>query len=190
MLAGRFIFGLGGETQFVCKSAIISQWFRGKELAFAFGVNLSFSRLGSVLAGIIEPRIVDAHDGNLGLALWIGFSFCVISWFCGVGIVCCELYADKVDGTKAEIKESDKFKCKQLTEFKLPYWLIVCSCCAVYCSIFPYTQNTAKMLELEFGISETTASTLYSLPFFISAGVAPFLGVIVDKIGKRGIFSK
>jgi len=44
------------------------------------------------------------------------------------------------------------------------------------------------MLELEFGISETTASTLYSLPFFISAGVAPFLGVIVDKIGKRGIF--
>jgi hypothetical protein len=46
------------------------------------------------------------------------------------------------------------------------------------------------MLTLEFGIDDTTASTLYSLPFFISAGVAPFFGLIVDKIGKRGIFSK
>ena len=46
------------------------------------------------------------------------------------------------------------------------------------------------MLRLEFGISETLAPTLASLPFFISAGVAPFLGVIVDKVGRRGIFSK
>ena len=42
MLAGRFIFGLGGEVQYVCKSAIIAMWFKGKELAFAFGVILSF----------------------------------------------------------------------------------------------------------------------------------------------------
>jgi MFS family permease len=101
MLVGRFIFGLGGETQFVCKSAIISNWFRGKELALAFGINLSFSRLGSVLASIVEPHVVDNRDGELGLALWLGFGFCVLSWFCGVGIVCCETYADKVDGAKA-----------------------------------------------------------------------------------------
>jgi hypothetical protein len=65
-----------------------------------------------VLAGIVEPRIVDSHDGEIGMALWIGFGFCIMSWFCGVGIVCCEIYADKIDGKKAEIKDSDKFKCK------------------------------------------------------------------------------
>ena len=46
------------------------------------------------------------------------------------------------------------------------------------------------MLTIEFNISDTLAPTLASLPFFISAGVAPFLGVAVDRVGKRGIFSK
>jgi len=109
MLIGRFIFGLGGECQFVCKSAIISNWFKGRELAFAFGVNLSFSRLGSVVAGLIEPYVAKNH--SMESALWIGFIFCVFSWFCGVGIVCCEIYADKKDGKKAEIPENEKFRC-------------------------------------------------------------------------------
>ena len=122
--------------------------------------------------------------------MWIGFGFCIMSWLCGVGIVICETYADKMDGGAAEIKETDKFKWRHLAEFTLPYWLIVCSCCAVYCAIFPYTSNTASMLNLIFFVPVTTAQTLYSLPFFISAGVAPFLGVVVDRCGKRGIFSK
>ena len=99
MLVGRFIFGLGAECQFVCKSAIISQWFKGKELAFAFGINLSFSRLGSVGASLVEPRVADAV--SVGAALWIGFGLCVFSILCGVGIVFCDWYADKTDGERA-----------------------------------------------------------------------------------------
>ena len=49
MLVGRVVFGLGGESMSVAQSAIVSSWFKGKELAFALGVNLSVSRLGSVL---------------------------------------------------------------------------------------------------------------------------------------------
>eukprot|EP00965_Chrysotila_dentata_P080085 2642379-Pleurochrysis_carterae.AAC.1 len=30
------------------QSSVVAQWFQGKELAMALGVNLSFSRLGSV----------------------------------------------------------------------------------------------------------------------------------------------
>lgn len=54
-LLGRFVFGLGGECMTVAQSTIVSQWFKGKELAFAFGLNLSISRLGSTLNGLIEP---------------------------------------------------------------------------------------------------------------------------------------
>ena len=48
MLLGRALFGLGGESMAVAQSAVVTQWFQGKELAMALGVNLSFSRLGSV----------------------------------------------------------------------------------------------------------------------------------------------
>jgi MFS family permease len=34
------------------------------------------------------------------------------------------------------------------------------------------------------------AGTLYSIPFFIAAFVCPFLGILIDKIGKRGLMSK
>ena len=59
MMLGRFIFGLGGECMSVAQSAIISNWFKGKELSFAFGLNLSVSRLGSVLNGILVPMIAE-----------------------------------------------------------------------------------------------------------------------------------
>jgi MFS family permease len=39
MLAGRVIFGFGGETLSVAQSSIVSAWFKGSELAFALGLN-------------------------------------------------------------------------------------------------------------------------------------------------------
>lgn len=60
MLAGRVIFGLGGESMSVAQSAIVSIWFKGKELAFALGVNLSLARLGSVLNADTIPSLYDS----------------------------------------------------------------------------------------------------------------------------------
>jgi len=49
MFLGRAIYGLGGESITVTSSAILSTWFgNGKEIALAFGINLSVSRLVSV----------------------------------------------------------------------------------------------------------------------------------------------
>jgi MFS family permease len=59
MLVGRVVFGLGGESMSVAQSAIVSMWFKGKELAFALGINLSVSRLGSVLNSNTIPSLYD-----------------------------------------------------------------------------------------------------------------------------------
>jgi len=71
MLIGRVIFGLGGESMSVAQSAIVSAWFKGKELAFAFGFNMSVSRLGSVINSSTVPAIFSAY--GLGWALTAGF---------------------------------------------------------------------------------------------------------------------
>jgi hypothetical protein len=44
----------------VAQSCIVSQWFKDKELAFAFGIILSIIRLSSVVNGIAEPMIAGA----------------------------------------------------------------------------------------------------------------------------------
>ena len=41
MAAGRLIFGLGAESMIVAITTVIAQWFKGKQLSFAFGLNLT-----------------------------------------------------------------------------------------------------------------------------------------------------
>src|SRR5271170_6305383 len=50
MAGGRLVFGLGAESLIVAVTTAVAKWFRGKELSFAFGINLMISRAGSLLA--------------------------------------------------------------------------------------------------------------------------------------------
>jgi len=74
MLLARVVFGVGGESVGVANSAILSEWFKGKELAFAFGINLSISRLGSVFNNLISPVLADSI--NIEFAFWFGVILC------------------------------------------------------------------------------------------------------------------
>lgn len=74
MFLGRLIFGFGGESFTVANSALLAQWFKGKELAFAFGVNLSISKLGSVVNNLVSPVLAD--DVSIVFALWFGAILC------------------------------------------------------------------------------------------------------------------
>lgn len=57
MLLGRFFFGIGAETSIVVISKIIVKWFKGKELALAFGTKIGIARLGAFAAFYFSPVI-------------------------------------------------------------------------------------------------------------------------------------
>ena len=54
-LIGRFVFGCGAETLNVCMSIVISKWFKGQELALALAINLSLSKLATVVTDWTSP---------------------------------------------------------------------------------------------------------------------------------------
>jgi hypothetical protein len=60
-LFGRFIFGCGAETLNVCGSIIITRWFNGQELALAMAINLSVSKLATVISDWVSPQINAAY---------------------------------------------------------------------------------------------------------------------------------
>jgi MFS family permease len=70
MLIGRTVYGFGGESICVAYSTLLSQWFAGREVAFAFGVALAISRLGSVLNNLVSPGVADTF--STPWALWMG----------------------------------------------------------------------------------------------------------------------
>ncbi|KAI8927191.1 major facilitator superfamily domain-containing protein [Entophlyctis helioformis] len=86
MLAGRVLFGIGGESIGVVQSSITTAYFRNKELAFALGLNLCISRLGSVVNSVLSPRIAAAVDTPA--AVWVGSLMCYMSLGCAALLSC------------------------------------------------------------------------------------------------------
>ena len=145
MMCGRFVFGLGGESMTVAQSAIVSSWFQGKELAFAFGINLSVARIGSSINGPVETALADSY--SVGFALMVGFGICCFSLVMAFCLVWVDAWAAKKDNVQVTLTEDDKFKFKDLKQFnRLPFWLVTMSCVIIYMVIFPYVQYSADML--------------------------------------------
>ncbi|KAJ3300072.1 hypothetical protein HK104_004794 [Borealophlyctis nickersoniae] len=85
MLVGRVLFGIGGESISVVQASITTTWFRGKELAFALGLNLCIARFGSVVNANMSPRIAKLWDPSV--AVWAGGLSCYMSFASAVALV-------------------------------------------------------------------------------------------------------
>jgi nitrate/nitrite transporter NarK len=77
VLSGRIIFALGGENLIVATSALLADWFIGKELAFAFGINLALARVGGVINNYFSVYI--ARVASVPVANWAGAIICGMS---------------------------------------------------------------------------------------------------------------
>ena len=80
MAAGRLVFGLGAESLIVAVTTAVAKWFRGKELSFAFGINLMIARAGSWLAQNSPTWAHSAYGnwrGPLLISVAVG-SLCVL----------------------------------------------------------------------------------------------------------------
>lgn len=93
----------------VAQSCIVSSWFKGKELAFALGVNMSISRLGSVANAAIVPAVYDSS--GLGTALMVGFLICIFSLVNALGLVYLDRKAEKENpnAESARLSAEDQF---------------------------------------------------------------------------------
>jgi nitrate/nitrite transporter NarK len=126
---------------------------------------------------------------RLGLALLVGFFVCIFSFVCAVFLVLLDRHADKVDkvGATKIVSEEEKFRWSDIKTFNLSFWIICVSCVLIYMAIFPFIQVASSMLQKRFGFSEAEAGNLFGIPYIISAITSPFLGILIDKIGRRGL---
>lgn len=186
MLAGRFVLGLGAEPLIVAVTTALAKWFKGKELSFAFGINLLIARLGSVSAdwspSFARPLYVNWQD-----PLWLATAIAGISVAGALLYWILEKRAEKkLDLGQAD--ETEKFELKNLYKFSKSYWYIVALCVVFYSTVFPFRAFAIKYFIEAHGLSRDAGGMLNSvLP--LAAGVAtPLFGLLVDRIGKRSLF--
>lgn len=204
MIIGRVVFGLGGETINICQTTILVKWFYKNELSFPLGLTLTVSRLGSAFNDILSPLI--AHKNNPSNAYWYGFVLCVFS-FISISLLCYIDYhkdiemkeRDEVERTleKYEANESpnEMTFCEKTLKLNSLFWISVVISLFMYGVILPFNYIstdyfiTTSLRDMNKNKARKVAGIYMGVPFFIGAIMTPIFGLLIDKFGKRVMFS-
>jgi MFS family permease len=186
MAAGRLIFGLGAESLIVSVTVGIARWFRGRELSFAFGVNLTIARLGSFLA-LNSPTWARPAYENWQWPLFITVGF---GTFCVVGALVYWVLEDSAEKRYdlGETGETDRVEWGDLFSFPRSYMWVVLLCVTFYSAIFPFQTFAIKFFQDAHGMSREAAGALSSIITLFAMIFTPLFGLWVDRVGKRSLF--
>ncbi len=185
MASGRLVFGLGAESLIVAVTTGIAKWFRGKELSFAFGLNLTISRLGS-LAAQVSPTWAKEAFGHWQKPLLIALVFALVSVVAAIAYWALESRAAKRYELGAQ-SGTDKIVWKDLLKFSASYWWVVALCMVFYSGIFPFQTFAQKFFQDAHGAPAETASLLVGMLTVFAMVATPLFGLMVDRVGKRAL---
>lgn len=133
-----FSFGLGAETSIVVISKIIVKWFKGKELAFALGLNISVARMGTLMAFLFSASLADSNPWNK--PIWLGAMALLIGALAYGIYIMFDLKIDREAELIKERSEQEEFKLSDLKDIiKIPALIyITLLCVTFYSAVFHF----------------------------------------------------
>jgi nitrate/nitrite transporter NarK len=187
MLLGRFFFGLGAETSIVVVSKILVKWFKGKDLALAFGLKVGFGRLGTFAALQASPGL--ANNGEtLTLAVWIAAILVATGLLAFLVYMLFDAKLDRQikETLEEETNEKSKFSFKDLGEIlgNRAYIYIALLCVTFYSAVFPFLAYAPDFFADKFGFSDVQSGRITSLLPLATLIFTPTFGFLIDRYGK------
>ncbi|KAF4684782.1 hypothetical protein FOZ62_025676 [Perkinsus olseni] len=189
VLLGRVIYGLGGESMNVAQTTLLAEWFRGHEIAFALGLNLSVARFGSVLNDLLSPGI-EAHYGVTGafVAGLIAVASTVV-----LTLALCRFaqYTNEDNKVEESPSESVGESLRSSLSFSVEFWLVCLGCVLTYAMILPFNNIAAAFfVEVWYPTMNKDAvhirvGQIMGILFGVSALGSPIAGICIDKLGYR-----
>ncbi|MGM9737678.1 MAG: MFS transporter [Candidatus Cryptobacteroides sp.] len=193
--AGCMLFGLGSEIAGVAVTRSIAKWFKGRNMAFAMGLQLAIARLGTALALLLSPVLVaakapgeiytlaeTARPAFAGLALLLAGT---VLWAVFVAM---DAKFDSINGStdRKARSEEDEFRFSDIFKVLSNKYFILSAllCVFFYCSIISFKKFATSILIPRFDLPSETASLMVSLIPFSTVVFAPLFGSLVDRIGK------
>jgi len=186
MLLGRFFFGLGAETSIVVVSKILVKWFKGKDLALAFGLKVGFGRLGTFAALNISPIVAD-NGANLTGAIWLAAILVCTGLLAFIIYMLFDAKLDKQVGlSNSQKKKSEPFSIKEVFGLlnNRAYLYIALLCVTFYSAVFPFLAFAPDFFADKFGLTSVESGKLTSLLPLGTLFFTPFFGWLIDRKGK------
>ncbi|MCK4764115.1 MAG: MFS transporter [Candidatus Aminicenantes bacterium] len=200
---GRFILGIGAEPLYVAMNVMIARWFKGKELAFAFSLSLVFMRLGTIFS-FNSGEAIARYFGRYQATLIAALVLCGFSLLINFVYNLLDKRGEKILKIKSESAD-EGFSFSDVKKFKPSFWYVSLLCVTFYSAIFPFTALSTDFFVEKWGIMRSveasggffsqvfanflrpfdTAGGITSIPIVTSMVISPFVGLLVDKIGRR-----
>jgi MFS family permease len=186
MVTARFLLGLGSEPLIVAITCALAKWFKGRELGFAFGINLTIARLGSFSADWMPTWVPSAFTGwRTPLIIAAAIGTLVVLAAIAYGIL--EKQASRRYGL-GEAGETDKLVLSDLFRFTKSYWFVVALCVTFYSAVFPFRGFSIKFFMETWDLARDVAGQYNSVLPLAAMFATPLFGLLVDKVGKRSLF--
>ena len=187
MLAARFVLGLGAEPLIVAVTTALAKWFKGKELSFAFGVNLLIARAASWLADNTATWAPWSFDGTWYRPLYIGVAAGGICVGAAITYWVLEAMGEK-RFTVGEAAATDKLKIRDAFVFGRTFWYIVALCVTFYATVFSFRLFGIDYFMFAHAKTRETAGQLNGFLPLMAMWATPLFGLLADKVGKRATF--
>ncbi len=187
LLAGRFLLGIGAEPLSVAATTALARWFKGRELALALGLNLTVSRLGTVVVDRSPQWAGWAYSGgSLGRPLLLAGLIGLVCTAGAVGYYALEHFAER-RWDLGRSGSTDRLSLGEVLGFGAPYWLLTGLCVTFYSSIFAFQSFATKFFIEAHGVPREEAGVLLSYLPMVPLVATPLFGLLVDRFGHRSL---
>ena len=187
MAAGRLLFGLGAESMIVAVTASLGQWFKGRTLGLAFGLNLGIARGGSYAADWSPTFAKGLYDQGWQAPLWFGVAVCAAALAAAAACFLLERAAERRFSLPTP-PPPDRVAWRDLLRFDRSYWYVVGLCVTFYSVIFPFRSTFAIKYFMEgHGLSRESAGQMNSWVFLAAIFATPAFGLLADRVGRRAL---
>lgn len=211
MLAGQVIYGLGDGIIVTFQEAILSRWFRDKQLAIVVGLMLCVARLTKFVAKLICYPLVNAA-GTLTRPIYVAMVLCGMSvltnlvyWIAMVKAGYSTLWGrelglpdsgyhieflEEEDDEKNKGKnkmQSKKFEFRYVMLWYLPsiFWMIPWLQISMSSVLSSFDDIATEYVQFRFSTTSVMAGYQSSLTQAVPIVAAPLLGLYIHRYGKR-----
>jgi MFS family permease len=187
MLAARFVLGVGAEPLIVAVTTALAKWFKGKELSFAFGVNLLIARAASWLADNTATWASWTYDGTWYKPLYLAIAAGAVCVMAAVTYWILEARAE----TRYQVGEAgtvDKLEVRDAFVFGRTFWFVVGLCVTFYATVFSFRLFGIDYFISGRGMTREAAGQLNGILPLMAMWATPVFGLISDKVGRRATF--
>ena len=205
--AGCMVFGLGSEIAGVAVTRSIAKWFKGRNMAFAMGLQLAIARLGTATAFLLSPVLIQQKVAAAGATpvvytltetarpAFFGMMLLLVGAIFWAVFVAMDARFDRARLTESNTapaeadqqasSESEQFRFKDVLKVlgNPNWWLLALLCVFFYSSIVAFKKFTGAILVPRFGVSAGIAGLMATILPFSTVVFAPLFGLMVDRRG-------